>query len=103
RRRHTRCLSDWSSDVCSSDLVARADIQFAEDIAEMELDRALLDPQQACDFLVGHLLPRQLDDIKLAAGQGGTVAGMLARKLLHEIGRASCREGGVIDVGGGAV
>src|SRR5947199_41859 len=24
RRRHTRCLSDWSSDVCSSDLLARA-------------------------------------------------------------------------------
>src|SRR5437899_11664648 len=23
RRRHTRCLSDWSSDVCSSDLVSR--------------------------------------------------------------------------------
>src|SRR5262245_66086508 len=23
RRRHTRCLSDWSSDVCSSDLAAR--------------------------------------------------------------------------------
>src|SRR5262245_12752179 len=23
RRRHTRCLSDWSSDVCSSDLVMR--------------------------------------------------------------------------------
>src|SRR5215212_10970497 len=22
RRRHTRCLGDWSSDVCSSDLVA---------------------------------------------------------------------------------
>src|ERR1035438_10666191 len=22
RRRHTRCLSDWSSDVCSSDLCA---------------------------------------------------------------------------------
>src|ERR1035441_10974449 len=21
RRRHTRCLSDWSSDVCSSDLI----------------------------------------------------------------------------------
>src|SRR5205814_5976827 len=25
RRRHTRCLSDWSSDVCSSDLVEAAD------------------------------------------------------------------------------
>src|SRR5262245_62878045 len=24
RRRHTRCLSDWSSDVCSSDLFANA-------------------------------------------------------------------------------
>src|SRR5205814_4282503 len=23
RRRHTRCLSDWSSDVCSSDLEGR--------------------------------------------------------------------------------
>src|SRR5262245_66625619 len=24
RRRHTRCLSDWSSDVCSSDLAQRS-------------------------------------------------------------------------------
>src|ERR1035441_10712904 len=24
RRRHTRCLSDWSSDVCSSDLIRRS-------------------------------------------------------------------------------
>src|SRR5205814_5217642 len=24
RRRHTRCLSDWSSDVCSSDLIMNA-------------------------------------------------------------------------------
>src|SRR5205814_7368833 len=26
RRRHTRCLSDWSSDVCSSDLTNRAPV-----------------------------------------------------------------------------
>src|SRR5947199_8516272 len=26
RRRHTRCLSDWSSDVCSSDLYYTSDI-----------------------------------------------------------------------------
>src|SRR6201999_90247 len=25
RRRHTRCLSDWSSDVCSSDLIPRGE------------------------------------------------------------------------------
>src|SRR5262245_65813287 len=32
RRRHTRCLSDWSSDVCSSDLVS-CDTQYV--IAEV--------------------------------------------------------------------
>src|SRR5262245_22245183 len=26
RRRHTRCLSDWSSDVCSSDLARHGDV-----------------------------------------------------------------------------
>src|SRR5262245_62478731 len=29
RRRHTRCLSDWSSDVCSSDLIAAAETAAA--------------------------------------------------------------------------
>src|ERR1035438_1539648 len=29
RRRHTRCLSDWSSDVCSSDLDRRAFLKLA--------------------------------------------------------------------------
>src|SRR5438045_6808242 len=29
RRRHTRCLSDWSSDVCSSDLENEFVIDFA--------------------------------------------------------------------------
>src|ERR1035441_10890409 len=29
RRRHTRCLSDWSSDVCSSDLKPTADKELA--------------------------------------------------------------------------
>src|SRR5262245_64972806 len=31
RRRHTRCLSDWSSDVCSSDLRLAADSQRPRD------------------------------------------------------------------------
>src|SRR5437899_8141342 len=31
RRRHTRCLSDWSSDVCSSDL----DAATAEEVAKL--------------------------------------------------------------------
>src|SRR5438045_9017553 len=33
RRRHTRCLSDWSSDVCSSDLL-RLDLMVALDVDE---------------------------------------------------------------------
>src|SRR5262245_66644105 len=36
RRRHTRCLSDWSSDVCSSDLL------HARDGAARELEQALV-------------------------------------------------------------
>src|SRR5258705_4365655 len=30
RRRHTRCLSDWSSDVCSSDLIEVRDTGVAD-------------------------------------------------------------------------
>src|SRR5258705_11831790 len=39
RRRHTRCLSDWSSDVCSSDLDDLL-MQFQADI----LDRPVVRP-----------------------------------------------------------
>src|SRR5437899_11521117 len=35
RRRHTRCLSDWSSDVCSSDLVAAVCEQSPERLKEV--------------------------------------------------------------------
>src|SRR5207245_3356531 len=28
RRRHTRCYRDWSSDVCSSDLLSAASLSF---------------------------------------------------------------------------
>src|SRR6266542_2379811 len=33
RRRHTRCYRDWSSDVCSSDLLAVAQV-FRPDLVE---------------------------------------------------------------------
>src|SRR5690606_40208762 len=32
RRRHTRFSRDWSSDVCSSDLLARAAVGIADDL-----------------------------------------------------------------------
>src|SRR5438132_9514807 len=53
RRRHTRSLCDWSSDVCSSDLdgaVDQAITAFAEDVERLkalEAEVADLDPQAA--------------------------------------------------------
>src|SRR5258705_6776871 len=46
RRRHTRCLSDWSSDVCSSDLLASGSAERRTDIAcdvtkPADVDRAV--------------------------------------------------------------
>src|SRR2546423_8105910 len=85
RRRHTRLASDWSSDVCSSDLLnilvkyvrmygfehKRTEGQF--EIAWNELQAAI--PQ---------------------AGDGGFLLGVSGSKLLIDgkIGRASCRERG---------
>src|SRR5205814_2425402 len=41
---HTRCLSDWSSDVCSSDLPSRDHRGAAVCVAPMEVSRMALDP-----------------------------------------------------------
>src|SRR5436853_6485319 len=37
RRRHTRCLSDWSSDVCSSDLHLSLKIAEKQELLETEV------------------------------------------------------------------
>src|SRR3712207_7859492 len=91
RRRHTRYWRDWSSDVCSSDLVAEEG-HLGEDVAEVVERRRGRDRRQAVDL--GPLLegagdhPQQREDRQRRQGdeQG-------------EIGRASCRERSV-DLGG---
>src|SRR4030081_1611356 len=35
RRRHTRCASDWSSDVCSSDLMEENGEEVGEELKEL--------------------------------------------------------------------
>src|SRR5437879_10544179 len=76
RRRHTRYIGDWSSDVCSSDLdPARGDFDIARD------DRALdvLHGEAARRQRVGlHPYPHRVAPLPEDAGA--------------EIGRASCRE-----------
>src|SRR5437879_9373213 len=82
RRRHTRYIGDWSSDVCSSDLGD----QWGRDV----LDKAIKGSQVSiavgvaaalCATLIGTLL--------------GAFAGFYGR---WEIGRASCRERGTRSV-----
>src|SRR5438045_8857767 len=81
RRRHTRCLSDWSSDVCSSDLagVRGRAIQPVQPLHD--------------DDPGGRPVAQELADC---------VDGPMARAH-EEIGRASCRERGEIWGGAGGV
>src|SRR5262245_64581523 len=80
RRRHTRCLSDWSSDVCSSDLVPqveRIDRLHVVMAVEQEARAGAVAPVAAL---------RHHDRMPL----GRPYAGLEADA--GEIGRASCRE-----------
>src|SRR5205814_3143514 len=43
RRRHTRCLSDWSSDVCSSDLILAQPLAGHRDRDFEQIARDLFD------------------------------------------------------------
>src|SRR5260370_1582350 len=79
RRRHTRFKCDWSSDVCSSDLIA---------VSEVEASIHILRIVSTQVFLIapcGRFLAMQF--VKLGRGQLVQVKGWV-----NEIGRASCRE-----------
>src|SRR5437899_12852249 len=68
RRRHTRCLSDWSSDVCSSDLLTTHYVEEAEPCDRV----AVLDR--------GHLVAQGTPaELKRAAGAGSLEEAFLAR------------------------
>src|SRR5262249_57375942 len=75
RRRHTRLVSDWSSDVCSSDLRSRQKVQ-------------------------GRPTPEQIAELKRVKAELQTLEEELATA---EIGRASCRERVKTPVAAGAV
>src|SRR5258705_4570394 len=84
RRRDTRCLSDWSSDVCSSDLVAL--------------------PQHHCG-MARHVEPALTREGRARGARPGRHAARASQEVSHfslenqsadaallQIGRASCRE-----------
>src|SRR5436853_836814 len=87
RRRHTICLSDWSSDVCSSDLTSTAlRFHFGEQL--LIGDRIVIptdsDP-------TGHVYSFDSTSGDLA-WKVAFNHGVGASPLFIEIGRASCRE-----------
>src|SRR5690348_18000423 len=77
RRRHTRWTGDWSSDVCSSDLLHGVEVDSVG------------------DDLLGHV-PEGNGERRLGhavRGQGALGAqAIFAEAIEEEIGRASCRE-----------
>src|SRR5438045_7487637 len=97
RRRYTRCLSDWSSDVCSSDL----------DI-DMKTNKAfVMKPKSAEEAGTGEIA-RRMRDILSEIGEDPSREGLVRTPMRYEkalrflkIGRASCREGGESEPEGG--
>src|SRR5256884_3374313 len=79
RRRHTRCSRDWSSDVCSSDLVDTIRVR-GERPRVVRLEYTEHGPILAEDRARGRAFV-----VRFVGSEPGT-AGYL------EIGRASCRE-----------
>src|SRR5438045_9144573 len=82
RRRHTRCLSDWSSDVCSSDLNASLDDAHS-----------LVAEHEGADEIRRFAKERR--------GNFGARPDGASADARGEIGRASCRERVEREVGGG--
>src|SRR5258705_6148197 len=80
RRRHTRCLSDWSSDVCSSDL------NYVLNSEKWNKDPFFK------TFVVNYTNAATIisEDFKDTEDLDGVFSGLLQSK--SEIGRASCRE-----------
>src|SRR5258705_6354394 len=70
RRRHTRCLSDWSSDVCSSDLCGPAELlvraRRAGDIEKVFPDAKVTRTTNR-DYLYRAVLPRDVVKQAVAA------------------------------------
>src|SRR5699024_11938469 len=95
RRRHTRSKRDWSSDVCSSDLV-EVPPELRRQLAEIEKDGgsvvALLGESKLLAYIT------MADTVRKSAKR--TVNRLKAAGITPvKIGRASCRERGAGEEG----
>src|SRR2546429_6327407 len=80
RRRHTRCSRDWSSDVCSSDLVSRPPKGGG-----MPRRKSLV-------TVIRELVQEEVGTAINSLLGGGKPKAKNGRRRRRKIGRASCRE-----------
>src|SRR5205814_5905876 len=81
RRRHTRCLSDWSSDVCSSDLTAERETVLTQHLDVLEerkgpRRRDLFDERLFRDAQRARLMPQQRMVVADAVGDLEMIGGV---------------------------
>src|SRR6266446_4313360 len=79
RRRHTRLQGDWSSDVCSSDLLSKMarDLRLRRDVAERSVavvpEQLIRERRVVFRMAVGPMTGRTLAAKRLALGLPGAV------------------------------
>src|SRR5690554_7263238 len=101
RRRHTRCARDWSSDVCSSDLVTEAGELWEIsklDVVEIPTNRPIArhDREDKIYKTKREKYNAVIEEVVALSNAGrpvliGTTSVEIS-ELLSKIGRASCRE-----------
>src|SRR5690606_40541089 len=93
RRRHTRFSRDWSSDVCSSDLACAKALIGGPVLTHRHRGAGYL-KKLLGDRRLTHLVVFEREILDELIG--------VIRRVLHQIGRASCRERAWVGEGGGA-
>src|ERR1039458_4337762 len=106
RRRHTRCLSDWSSDVCSSDLQMLGFVKDQQHLALTEIEPQVAQnpvdrSQSDCPAALGHPLYQvqgvdSLTNVDVVSSPAFTILGdlraiQLRDQVLQDIGLLGSR------------
>src|SRR5207248_3492800 len=89
RRRHTRSYGDWSSDVCSSDLIVTAN-QIVRDKKDEAIEQPLTVPAAVppVPVPVVKAIEKEVEQVTPKAIKPEVIQ----PEPIREIGRASCRE-----------
>src|SRR5690625_7234415 len=91
RRRHTRWPRDWSSDVCSSDLLGGEALQGQTQVGKVSREKLKNQgPEAGKDHLIGLATARSEGTEESAVEAVSAAIDGFAETA--EIGRASCRE-----------